>query len=48
MTKRDCFIEKDVMMNCVLWLGSDWDGTLCNLNAYNTYANRVCLCYVCV
>ena len=28
MTKRDVFIEKDVMMNAVMWIGRDWDGTL--------------------
>ena len=28
ITKRDVYIEKDVMMNSVLWLGREWDGTL--------------------
>ena len=28
MTQRDIFIEKDVMMNAVMWIGRDWDGTL--------------------
>lgn len=28
MTKRDVYIEKDQFMNCCLWLGPQWDGTL--------------------
>ena len=27
MTKRDTFIEADVMMNLLMWL-EDWDGTI--------------------